>query len=91
MQIREATLAAAEQFGDRARGVVPVCAAPGKEHGVRGDLLAAMADQLESARGTGLLRALHAEADANKARRVVHQLVNVGKEAVKAFWNAGGT
>jgi predicted GTPase len=86
VSVREACAAATEVFGDRVVAVVPVCTAPGREYGVRTDLLAAIAGLLGEARGVAVLKALHAEAEAGQARKVVGQVVNVGREAFRALW-----
>ncbi|MGL4420100.1 MAG: GTPase family protein [Gemmataceae bacterium] len=87
VSIRGAIEAAGEDFGLRVRGLAPVTTAPGKIVGVRDDLLGVLADVLEDARGAGLLRALHAEAEAKKTRRVLDQLWNVGKEVLNQMVN----
>ena len=84
--MREAVAAGREQFGAGVVDAVPVCAAPGREaFGIRDDLLAVVAAQLGEARGVGLLRALHAEAAADKWKRTRGQLLNAGKVALGAF------
>lgn len=85
--VREALAAAKEHFGSVAQAIVPVCTAPGKEYGVRDDLLGTLAGVLGSARGVGLLRAFHAEAVADRTKRAVGQFLNLGKEAMKAVWD----
>ncbi|MCZ2343513.1 MAG: 50S ribosome-binding GTPase [Bacteroidales bacterium] len=88
--IREAVAAAREQFGSMVAAIVPVCAAVGKEQGVREDLLGTLAGLLGEGRGVALLRTLHVEATANRTRRAFSQFVNLGKEAWQAlvFGNA---
>jgi GTP-binding protein EngB required for normal cell division len=85
-QIREAIEAAGEQFAGRVANAVPVCGAPGKEFGVRDDLLPTVAGYLGEARGVGLLRALHVEATAAQTRRVMNQVLNAGGQLLKAWW-----
>jgi predicted GTPase len=85
--VREACAAAAEVFGDRVLTVVPVCTAPGREYGIRTDLLATISGLLGEARGVAILKALHAEAEAGRAKKVVGQVVNVGREAFKVLWD----
>jgi hypothetical protein len=85
-QIREAIEAAGEQFAGRVANAVPVCGAPGKEFGVRDDLLPTVAGYLGEARGVGLLRALHVEATAAQTRRVMNQALNAGGQLLKAWW-----
>jgi hypothetical protein len=36
--------------------------------------------------GAALLRTFHAEAEADKRRRVVNQVLNAGREALKILW-----
>jgi predicted GTPase len=83
--MRDAVAAAREQFGALAGEAVPVCGSPGREWGVRDDLLATVAGQLGEARGVGLLRALHAEAAADKWKRAGGQLLNAGKALFGAW------
>jgi predicted GTPase len=78
VQIAAATDAAREQFGQRVTSVVPVCAAEGRVFNVEGELLPALLKQLDEANGVALLRVLHAEADADKARRVWQQIKAAG-------------
>jgi predicted GTPase len=86
VQIREAIEAAGEQFASRVANAVPVCGAPGKEFGIRDDLLPTVAGYLGEARGVGLLRALHIEATAAQTRRVMNQVLNAGGQLLKAWW-----
>jgi predicted GTPase len=79
--IRDAVAAVREQLGERVVEVVPVCTATGKVYGMAEDLLPAVATRLDEAHGVALLRALRAEADAAKIRKVFHQLLAAGKEA----------
>lgn len=85
--ILAATEAASEVFGDRRVDTVPVCALAGKEVGIQDDLLPRIAARLGEARGVAFLRALHAEASAEKAKRVVNQLLNAGGLALKTWWD----
>jgi hypothetical protein len=85
-QIREALEVVREVFGDRIAGAAPVCTADGKVYGIGEDLLPAMAGRLDEARAVGLLRVLHAEADAGKLRKVFEQLKATGLEAWRALW-----
>ena len=82
--VREAVAAATETFGDRVADVLPVCTAAGKELG-RDELLARVSGFLGEARGVGFLRTLHAEAAADKYKRVAGQVLNVGGALLKAF------
>jgi predicted GTPase len=84
-QIREAMAAAEELFVGKVEEVIPVCTAPGKEMGVRDDVLAAVAARLGEARGVSLLRALHAEATAGRARKVIGQVVAAGGQLFKVW------
>ncbi|HET6575524.1 MAG TPA: GTPase [Fimbriiglobus sp.] len=86
VQLREAVQAVADQFADRAAGVVPVCTAAGKEMGVKDELLPAVVAFLGEARGVSLLRALHVEATADQTKRVVNQVLNAGGQLLKAWW-----
>lgn len=87
VSIREAVEAVREVFAGRMVGLVPVCAAPGKELGVRDELLAAVASQLGEARGVGLLRALYTEATVDQTKRVFHQVLNAGGQVLKILWD----
>lgn len=89
LTMRDAAAAAREQFGAMVGEAVPMCAAVGREWGVRDDLLAAVAGQLGDARGVGLLRALHAEAAADKWKRAGGQLLSAGKVLLGALLDAG--
>jgi predicted GTPase len=86
VQIREATQAAKESFAGRIADAVPVCTAAGKELGVKDDLLPAVAAFLGEARGVGLLRALHAEASADKVKRLVGQIGHAAGQLLRAWW-----
>ncbi len=86
VSIRESVESVREVFAGRMVGLVPVCAAPGKECGVRDELLAAVASQLGEARGVGLLRALYTEATVDQTKRVFHQVLNAGGQVLKILW-----
>jgi len=86
--MREAVTAAGEQFGSNVQGYIPICTAPGKAMGVADDLMPTVAAFLGEARGVGLLRALHLEASAEKAKRVLKQVVNAGSQILRAFWES---
>jgi predicted GTPase len=88
VNIRDAVLAVRQQLGDRVVGVVPVCTAAGKVFGVEEAILPAVAEWLDEVRGVALLRALKAEADRGKVRKVFHQLAATGKEAARLVWEA---
>jgi predicted GTPase len=89
VSIREAATAAKEVFGDRAADILPVVTAPGKVFGVKEDLVPTIAGFLGEARGVGLLRTLHAEASADRYKRVATQLLNAGGQVFKALWESG--
>lgn len=84
--IREAVAAAKEQFAKGIVDAVPVCTAHDRETGVKDELLATLAHRLDDARGVQLLRVLHAEASADKTKKVIGQALNAGKEALKLLW-----
>lgn len=86
--MHEAVAAAREQFAGRALDVIPVAAAPDRVFAVRDDLLPAIAKLLGDGRGVGLLRALHAEGEADRAKRVVKQVLNTGQEVLRALWDS---
>jgi predicted GTPase len=86
--IDQAVATVREQLGDFLAGVVPVCAAPGKVYGVEEWFLPALAALLDEARAVAFLRCLKAEADTAKVRKVFHQLVAIGKEALKILWQS---
>ncbi|MFO0841239.1 MAG: hypothetical protein U0797_02425 [Gemmataceae bacterium] len=79
VNIREAVATVRQQLGGHLVGVVPVCAAPGKEFGIDEALLPAVAQWLDEVRGVALLRALKAEADRDRVKRVFYQLLATGK------------
>ncbi len=85
-QILQAVNAVHDQLGEFLLGVVPVCTAVGKVYGVDEWFLPAMAELLDEAHAVGLLRCLKAEMDTGKVRKVFHQLLAVGREAVKVLW-----
>ena len=84
--IREAVEAAREQFAKGVIDAVPVCTALNREFGVQDELLPTLAAQLDDARGVQFLRVLHAEAAADKTRKVIGQALNAGKEALRLIW-----
>jgi predicted GTPase len=88
VHINQALEAVREQLGDGFAGVVPVCAAPGKVHGVEEWLLPAVVELLDEGHAVALLRCLRAEADAGKVRKVFLQLSAAGKELAKALWQS---
>lgn len=82
--IREAVAAAKELFGDKVTDIVPVCGAVGKEFNVRDELMPEIADKLGEARGVSLLRALHIDSAVHRTKKVMGQVMNVGREVLKA-------
>ena len=82
VNVRDAVSAAGEVF-DGVEAIVPVCASAGKVTGVQDDLLAAILARVGEARGVSLLRALYAEADADKAKRVWRQVQTAGGHAAR--------
>jgi uncharacterized protein len=84
--IQLALAAVREQFGDLVTAVVPVCTAAGKNYGLAEALLPAVAAKLDEAHGVALLRALRAEVDAGKVRKVFHQILSGGQEAARVAW-----
>jgi uncharacterized protein len=77
----DAVTAAKESFPEVA-GLVPVCAAVGKEWGVQEELLPEIVALLGEAKSVSLLRCLHAEADEGKVKKVFAQLWAAGRKAV---------
>jgi hypothetical protein len=86
--IKQAVLAVREQLGSFLTGAVPVCASAGRVYGVDQFFLPVLAELLGEARGVGLLRCLKAEADADKVRRVFDQLLHVGDQLLKVWWQS---
>jgi predicted GTPase len=82
--IHDAVAAAEEQLGSYLVGVVPICAAEGKVFGVKEWLLPRIVQLLDEARAVALLRCLHAEADAGKVRKLFEQILQAGKQLVRA-------
>jgi predicted GTPase len=88
VSIREAIAAVREQMGQRLVAIVPVCGSPGREYGVEEALLPAVANWLDEVRGVAFLRALKAEADRDRVRKVFRQLLATGKAAAEKVWQA---
>jgi predicted GTPase len=84
-QIREALLAVQEQLGPYLSGVIPVCVAGGKVYGVEEWLLPAISKVLEEGRAVAMLRALRAEVDRNKVRKVFEQTLAAGQQLLLAL------
>ncbi len=78
-QIKEATAAALEQFGQVIDGVIPVCTAPGKVYGVAEWLLPAIAGVVDQAHAVAFLRVLKAEVDGIQIRKVLDQFLGAGQ------------
>ncbi|MBY0526454.1 MAG: 50S ribosome-binding GTPase [Gemmataceae bacterium] len=85
MQMHEALLAVYEQLGVYLVTAVPVCTAEGKVWGIDEWFLPALMKQLGEAKGVALLRCLHAEADADKVRKVFDQLLSIGSQALRVW------
>jgi predicted GTPase len=81
--IRDCVAAVREQIGLRAADVVPVCARQGETWGITDGLVPVMANFLDAARGSAVLRAFHAEAAAERLKKLGGQLVEGGKQALK--------
>jgi hypothetical protein len=82
--IRDAVSAAAEQLGERS--IVPVCTLPERLFNIHNELLAAISQQVDAARGAAVLRLFHLEGRTASASKAVGQALNVGREALKAVW-----
>ncbi len=82
--IAEAVQTVEEQLGSFLVGVVPVCVAEGKVLGVKEWLVPRIVELLDEARAVALLRCLHAEADAGKVRKVFEQVLEAGRNLVRA-------
>jgi uncharacterized protein len=78
LQIQMALAAVHDHLGPYLTGCVPLCVAEGRVYGVQEWLLPTVVELLGEAQSVGLLRCLHAEADANKIRRVLQQLLAAG-------------
>jgi predicted GTPase len=81
--IHDAREALGEQVGEFLVGIVPVCAAAGKEYGIQDKLLPTIVDLLDQARAVAFLRCLHAEANTGKVRKIWQQLFELGTLAAK--------
>jgi predicted GTPase len=80
--MRDAITAVTEHFGSRLAGIVPVCVADGKVWNVRDGLLGVLAARMDEAGAVGLVRALHAEANEGRVRKLWSQLVAGGRAAL---------
>ena len=84
--IRDCVAAVREQLGPRVIDVVPVCARGGDAFGIAEGLVPAVAAQLDDARGAAVLRAFHAEAQADQWKKVGAQVLEGGKKAFGILW-----
>lgn len=91
VNIREAITTVREQFGERLVSVVPVCTEFSKEFGIDEALLPAVANWLDEIRGVAFLRALRAEVDRDRIRRIFRQLLATGKLAAEQLWQGTGS
>jgi predicted GTPase len=87
-QMQQALNAAKEQMNDFLAGCVPVCTAAERVHGVEEWFLPMLAGVLDEAHGVALLRCLRAEANADRIRKVLKQLLAAGTELAKAVWHS---
>ncbi|HEV3255674.1 MAG TPA: GTPase [Gemmataceae bacterium] len=78
------------QLGDYLVGIVPACTAAGKVYGIDEWFLPTLAELLDEAHAVAALRCLRAEADAGKVRKVLQQLLLVGKHAARVLWQNYG-
>jgi predicted GTPase len=78
--IRECVSVVAEQVGERATDIVPVCGREGERFGVKEELIPAVASHLDHARGTAVLKAFEAEASAGQYEKIGAQVVEGGKK-----------
>lgn len=86
LTIRDCVAAVKEQLGNRVIAVVPVCARGGDVFGIKEGLIPAVAALLDDARGAAVLRAFHAEAEADQWKRVGAQVLEGGKKALGILW-----
>jgi predicted GTPase len=86
VNIRDCVATVNEQLGNRVVDVVPVCGLPGESFGIREGLVPAVAQQLDEARGSAVLKAFHAEGLADQYQRLGRQLVEGGKKALGILW-----
>ena len=86
--IHQSLAAVESQLGGYLAGMVPVCVAAGKVYGIDEWLWPAIAQRLDEVRGVALLRCIKAEVDANKMRKVFHQMLAAGKEAAMITWKS---
>jgi uncharacterized protein len=84
--IRDCVAAVREQLGNRVVEIVPLCARMGEAFGIQEGLIPAIALQLDEARGAAMLKAFHAESQADQFKRLGKQLVAGGKKAIGILW-----
>jgi len=89
-QIQEAIAALKEQLGEFLAAEVPVCTAPGKVYGIEEYFLPALAVLLDEVHAIAFLRCLRAEINAQKMRKVFHQLLEAGKGMARVAWSQLG-
>lgn len=82
--MRDAVLAAKEQLGERP--MTPVVTLPSRLFNVQEGLLPLIAAQVPDARGAAILRLFHEEGKSGGGAKAVEQVLNVGREALKAVW-----
>ncbi|MBI1346733.1 hypothetical protein GC163_10645 [bacterium] len=77
---------AREVFGNTAVDFIPVCAdrEHRRDYGISQDLIPAISDHLDQARGNALLNGLHNDYERDKVRQVVQQTVAIGKQLFQA-------
>ncbi|MDB5311390.1 MAG: tRNA modification GTPase TrmE [Gemmataceae bacterium] len=84
--IRECVGVVKDQLGDRVVDVVPVCAREGETFGIIEGLVPAIAQQLDDARGSAMLKAFDAEGSADQYQRLGRQLLEGGRKALGILW-----
>jgi len=87
-QIREAWSAVREQLDRRVAGIAPACTAANRAYGIDEYVLPALIELLPEARAVAMLRCLRAEADADKVRKVLRQLLDAGRAAASILLNS---
>jgi len=84
--IRDAVAAAQDQLGKRQ--IVPIATHPERIYNVREELLPAVVEQVDAARGTAMLRLFERESTTGSTRRAVDQITSVSREALQAMWQS---
>jgi predicted GTPase len=82
-EIKQAWTALREQLGEYLVGIVPLCTAPGKVYGMEEWFWPTAMELLDEAHAVALLRAIRAEANTDKVRRVFHQLLQAGQKVAQ--------